>query len=108
MPYLAGMMGYVAGEQALFAVGADQNAHMARAVAGCRDQGDLVAQPGVAGNKVGLAGIDDRFYGVVEDRCLVRLVAVVAPVFIFGFAEHIACIANSRHPFAVYAPCITA
>ena len=74
---------------------------MARAVAGRRDQGDLVADPGVAGDEVGLAGVGDRLHGIVEHGDLVRLVAVVAPVLIFGLAEHIAGVGEGRHPFAV-------
>jgi hypothetical protein len=46
MGHLAGMVGDVAGQQALFAVRLDVQAHMAGAVAGRRDQGDFVADPG--------------------------------------------------------------
>src|SRR5712675_428388 len=100
MRHLAGMMGDIAGKQALFAIRSDVNAHVSRAVAGRRNQGDFVAEPGIAGDEFGLAGLDDRLHRVVEYRHLVGLVAVVAPVLIFGLAEHVTRIGEGRHPFA--------
>src|SRR3981081_2713940 len=100
MRHLAGMMGDVAAEQALFAVRFDVNAHMARTVAGRRDQGDFLARLATAGDEFGLAGIDDRLHRVVEYRHLVGFVAVVAPVLVFGFAEYVARMGESRDPFA--------
>src|SRR5215831_15729449 len=63
---------------------------MAGAVAGGRDQGDLVGEPRIAGNEFSLACIDDRLHRVIEDGDLVRRVAMVAPVLIFGPAEKVA------------------
>src|SRR3982074_1372567 len=100
MRHLAWMMSNIAAEQPLFAVRPDENAHMARTMAGGWDQRDFITAPGIAGDEIGLAGIDDRLHRVVENCCLVGLVAVVAPVLIFGFAEHIARISESRHPLA--------
>ena len=45
---------------------------MAWAVAGRRDQGDLFAQSGIAGDEFGLAGVRDRLHGVVETPRLCR------------------------------------
>src|SRR6202171_4777792 len=100
MRHLAGMMGDIAGKQTLFAVRLDVNADVSRAVAGGRNQGDFVAEPGIAGDEFGLAGVDDRLYRVIEYRHLVGFVAVVAPMLIFGFAEHVARIGEGRDPFA--------
>ena len=66
MSHLAGVVGDIAGEQAFLAVRFDVEAHMAGAVAGRRDQGDFVADFGVAGDEVGLAGIGDRLHEIVE------------------------------------------
>src|SRR5437899_4028219 len=92
MGHLAGMMGDVAGQQGLFAVRLDVNAHMARTVARRWNQGDFIAEPGVAADKLGLAGIDDRLHRVVEDSRPVWLLAMVAPVLVFGFAEPVASV----------------
>src|ERR1700716_3872744 len=81
---------------------------MARTVAGRRDQGDFIAEPGIAGDEVGEAGIDDRLHGVVENRCLVGLVTVVAPILIFGFAERVARVGEGRHPFVADELCVPA
>ncbi len=75
---------------------------MAGTVAGCRDQGDLIGKPGVAGDEVRSAGIGHRLHRVVENSNLVRLLAIVAPVLVFGSAEHVARIGKSRHPFPVH------
>src|SRR5256885_7396005 len=43
MRHLAGVMGDVAGEQRIFAVRLDMNAHVSRTMARGRDQGDFIA-----------------------------------------------------------------
>ena len=100
MGHLNRVMGDVAGEQGVLAVGLDMDAHMPGAVAGRRDQGDFVAQPMVARHQIGLAGIRDRLHGIAEYGLFVGPVAMVAPVLELGLAEHIAGIGKGRHPLA--------
>ena len=51
------------------------------------ESANLVGQLRVARNQLGLAGIDDRLHGVVEDSRLARLVAMVAPVLVLDPAS---------------------
>ena len=102
MRHLAGVMGDVAGEEALLAVRLDQNAHMPRTMARRRDQGDFIAEPGIAGDEFGHAGVRDRLHRVVENSQLVGLVAVVAPVLVLDLAEDVARMGEGRDPPVVH------
>jgi hypothetical protein len=108
MRHLAGMMGDIAGEQACLAVRCDENAHVAGAVTGRRDQGDFVGQTMIARDEVDLAGLDDGSYGIVEHRDLVGLIGVIPPILVLGLAEHISRIGEGRQPFATDQPSVPA
>src|SRR3954467_7099957 len=98
MRHLTRVMRDIAREQGLFTLRSDMNAHVSRAVAGRGEQGHFLANSIIAADEIGLAGVDDRLNRILEDRYLVGLVAVVTPVLVFGFAEHVARIGKARHP----------
>ena len=94
------MMGDVAGQHGLFAVGADQHAHVARRVAGGGDQGHFLAQPVIACHQDGEPARHDRPHRVLEHGPVLAGRAVRGPVVVLVLAEHVAGLGEGRHPLA--------